>query len=179
MTSIFKAVFRRPVFRQRSRLDASRLAGSRGLWADRGGAAIPEFAMACMPVFLIFFGMVQWSIIAYVHLIVKHAAFIAARCDAVVHPAMPDAGKSSDCETKAMEALFKHVSGIETGDVKVSENNAADRSQAMDTVTIKLDYKCAVPLGNNVACGRDHRMKLEEKASFPNQGSAYQKTWGI
>ncbi len=151
----------------------------RGVVRDEGGAALPEFAMAIMPIMLVFFGMVQWSIIAYVHLILKHAAFIAARCDAVVHPGMPDSGEESDCNKKAMEALFAHVSGVETGDVKVSDSNGSALSQEMDTVTLRLNYKCTIPLGDRVACGRGKHMALEEKASFPNQGSTYQRVWSI
>jgi Flp pilus assembly protein TadG len=159
-------------------LRASRLT-STSLVDDRSGAALPEFAMAIMPVMLVFFGMVQWSIIAYVHLIVKHAAFVASRCNAVVHPHMPDAGTEADCNRKAMDLLFAHVNGVTQGDVHVSSNSGAADSQSMDTTTVKLDYKCTIPLGNRVACGHSHHMKLEEQASFPNQGSHYQQVWGI
>jgi Flp pilus assembly protein TadG len=148
----------------------------KSLFADRGGAAIAEFALAIMPIFILFFGMVQWSIIAYVHLIVKHAAFVAVRCEAVVTPQMPDAGKDSDCTTDAMNALFADVPPVSPGDVQVSTSNAGQYEQKTDSVTVTLDFKCGVPLGNVVAC-TGKRMTLTETASFPNQGSAYQKFW--
>jgi len=149
----------------------------RGLAGDRKGAAIVEFAMASMPVFCLFLGMVQWSILAYTHLILKHGAFIAARCYAVVAPGMPDAGKESDCQKEAMDAIFAHVGGVSHGDVKVHLPEGFDKtSQNPATVTLDLDYHCNIPLGARVAC-KDFRYKFTEKATFPNQGSAYQKIW--
>ncbi len=167
----------KPTSFKASRL-TSRSTRRRQLWSDRGGAAIVEFAMASMPVFDLFFGMIQWSICAYIHLILKHAAFVAARCDAVVAPDMPDAGKESDCQKGAVEALFAHVHGVEKGEVKVHLSNPSKYAQTADTVTLDLDYKCTIPLGDHVACKGRH-MKMTEKASFPNQGSYYQKVWGV
>jgi Flp pilus assembly protein TadG len=143
---------------------------------DTGGAAIVEFTIAIMPIFLIFFGMVQWSINAYVHLIVKHAAMIAARCEAVVNPQMPDAGAATDCTKSAMTALFQDVPPVSDGDVQVQANNAGQYEQKLDSVTITLDLKCGVPLGNVIAC-TGNKQHFSETASFPNQGSAYQKFW--
>ncbi len=159
---------------------ANRLVRSRNgrdLRSDQGGAAIVEFALACMPVFILFFGMVQWSIMAYLHLMVKHAAFVAARCEAVVYPGMPDAGKESDCTKEAMDALFKHVGGFEHDTLTVTFNNAGATSQTMDTANVTLIYKCTIPLGNVVACGASREMQIKAQASFPNQGSAYQTIW--
>jgi Flp pilus assembly protein TadG len=149
----------------------------RDVGRDRGGAAIVEFALAIMPVFILFFGMVQWSIVAYVHLIVKHAAFVAVRCEAVVNPGMPDAGKETDCTQDAMNVLFAHVAGVNSGDVKVTPANAGAAEQKLDSVTVKLDYQCTIPLGNVIACTSARVMTLTETASFPNQGSAYQSIW--
>jgi hypothetical protein len=159
---------------------ASRLVRPRrgcDLLEDRGGAAIVEFALACMPVFILFFGMVQWSIIAYVHLMVQHAAFVAVRCDAVVNPGMPDAGKESDCSKGAMELLFKHVSGIGHDNLSVTFDPAGSTQQRMDTAHVSLNYQCTIPLGNVVACGASRQMPLTADAKFPNQGSAYQNIW--
>lgn len=164
----------------RSSFKANRLVRARrarDLLDNRGGAAIVEFALACMPVFILFFGMVQWSIIAYVHLIVKHAAFVAVRCDAVVNPGMPDAGEETDCSKKAMDALFKHVGEFKEDTLTVTFSNAGATEQRMDTAHVTLTYKCTIPLGNVVACGSSREMPLKADASFPNQGSAYQSIW--
>jgi hypothetical protein len=149
----------------------------RRFFHDKGGAAIVEFAMACMPVFCLFFGMMQWCIMAYVNLIVRHAAFVAVRCDAVVHPGMPDAGHENDCSEKAMDALFKHVHGYDHQRLTVKFDNPAATDQTLDTADVTFDYKCTIPLGNVIACGASRELKLKATASFPNQGSTYQKIW--
>lgn len=154
----------------------------RSLVADKSGVAMVEFAMAIMPVLMIFFGMVQWSIVAYVHLLVKHAAYTIVRCEAVVHPGMPDAGKEdTDClatdptnRTSVIGILFNHVAGVSSGDFSISTSLAGAAEQKQDSVTVTLNYKCSIPLGNVLACTSARVMTLTETAAFPNQGSAYQ-----
>jgi len=163
-----------PVFKANRLVSAP---GRRGLLEDRGGAAIVEFAMAIMPVFLVFFGMVQWSIVAYVHLIVKHAAYVSARCQAVVNPGMPDSKIGDQDCTDAVNQLFAHVSGVQASDFQITPTLAGPTEQKLDSVTVQLTYKCTIPLGNVIACTSARQQVLTETAGFPNQGSAYQKIW--
>jgi hypothetical protein len=157
---------------------AKRLLSKDGLARDRGGAAMVEFAIAILPILITFFGMFQWGILAYVHLLVKHGAFIAARAEAVIHPHMPDSGPQEDVH-KGVMMLFKHVNQVKPEDLTIDANLPASTDQTLDAVTVKLDFKCGVPLGGVVACGASKHHKFSETASFPNQGSSYQKVWGL
>jgi Flp pilus assembly protein TadG len=154
-----------------------------GLHEDQRGAAMVEFAMAILPVLLVFFGTVQWSINAYLNLIVKHAAFSIVRCEAVVHPGMPDSGdENADClatspgGASVIGKLFSHVTGVSSGDFTVDTTLAPVTAQGLDSVTVTLNYKCSVPLGNQIACTSGVQ-KLTATAKFPNQGSVYQPIW--
>ncbi len=186
-------------FDARKPLAAGRLApASRGLVSDdAGGAAIVEFAFAIMPILILFFGMIQWSILSYVNLIVHHAAYVAARAEAVMRPSMPDnggaTGTTSDLE-KAIMPLFVHVTnvadlgGISNLSVTIPTQSKNTCDQTMNEVQVDLKYPCFVPLGNAVVCGGAtlfslgihlpfYYHTLTAKAKFPNQGSYYQKVW--
>jgi Flp pilus assembly protein TadG len=164
-----------------------------GFVDDRGGAAMVEFALAILPLMTLIFGMMQWSIVAYVHLLVKHSAYSIARCEAVVHPQMPDSGdEDKDClatdatnPASVIGMLFAHVYLDPASTFTITTPTLAGQyEQKTNTVQVTLNYKCTIPLGNLIACpGGGPRgselgyMKLTESASFPNQGSAYQKIW--
>jgi Flp pilus assembly protein TadG len=160
-----------------ARTHLTRRFGARRLVADRRGAAVVEFAIAILPVLITFFGMFQWGILAYVHLIVKHSAFVAARAEAVIHPQMPDSGPPTDVKKGVME-LFKHVSLVKVSNVSVVSTGAGQYDQTMNNVTVTVDYECGVPLGNKIAC-TGKKYKFIETATFPNQGSSYQRVWGL
>jgi hypothetical protein len=52
----------------------------RALIGDRKGAALPEFAVAIFPLLWLFFTWVQVSTMFTAHLVLHHAAVVAARC---------------------------------------------------------------------------------------------------
>jgi hypothetical protein len=132
-----------------------------------------EFAIAILPVLIIFFGTVQWCACAYVNLIVHHGAFVASRCMAVVHPQMPDSGPETDC-TDAVNTLL----ALSTKDkATVTSTAVAATSEQVAQTTVELNYTCTVPLGNVVACGAGRKLAMKAQASYPNQGSSYQKIW--
>jgi hypothetical protein len=141
---------------------------------DERGAVLVEFAMAIVPVLAFFFGTIQFCAAAYVNLILHHGAFVAARCEAVVHPAMPDSGGAQDC-TDAVNLL---LSTSTKAKATVKPTLAAKTAQTLDVVEVDLEYPCEVPLGNVVACGKGKKLHMIATASFPNQGSAYQPIWG-
>jgi Flp pilus assembly protein TadG len=144
------------------------------LGKDEKGAVMVEFALAIVPVLIIFFGTVQYCVCAYVNLIVHHGAFVAARCMAVVHPGMPDAGKTEDCTT-GVNSLFGTDSTLKA--TVTLQSPPAATAEQLDTTEVELKYKCTIPLGDVVACGRGKQMTMKAIASFPNQGSSYQKVW--
>ena len=142
-----------------------------------------EFAMAILPVLMVFFGTVQWGVNAYIHLIVKHAAFAIVRCEAVAHPGMADAGsEDADClatdpaGTSVIATLFAHVTGVSAGDFAISKSLAGPNDQTLDSVTVTLNYRCSIPLGNVIACNAGVQ-PLTSTAKFPNQGSVYHPIW--
>jgi hypothetical protein len=150
-----------------------RLDAGPDLRRDQKGAVIVEFAMAIMPVFFIFFGTLQWCACAYVNLLVRHSAFVAARCEAVVHPQMPDSGPADDCKTGINMLLLTALPEKAT----IRSTLPTATSQQILTTQVELDFKCKVPLGDVLACGRSRQQHFTASASFPNQGSAYQKIW--
>ncbi len=140
---------------------------------DAGGAVLVEFALTIPTIFIMFFGMLQWMMNAQVHLLVKHAAVVAARAEAVIHPGMSDSGSQEDVQEAARLILKTRYHGP----ILVTTTLAPEESQELQSVTISIDYPCRVPLGNRIAC-RGGKQHLSETSSFPNQGAAYQAIWG-
>ena len=190
----FKAVSFKPASFKRGRLLGGDL--GRRLREDRGGAALVEFALAIMPFLCLFFGMMQWTLCAYANLIVQHAAYVAARAEAVMLPAMPDnadaTGTAKDLEG-AVSPLFIHVPGflslvslVDGLSVKLVAQPANTCDQTISTVQVNYTMQCTIPLGNSIACPSPilgsilgiYTQKLTATASFPNQGSYYQSVWG-
>jgi hypothetical protein len=146
----------------------------RTLRGDVRGVILVEFAIAIPTVFIMFFGMLQWMMNAQVHVLVRHAAFLAARAEAVVHPGMADGGTESDVTRAAQLALQTRFKGK----VSVTQSLAPPLSQQPQSVTVAIDLPCEIPLGNIIACGVKRKIHLAETSSFPNQGAAYQAIWG-
>jgi hypothetical protein len=146
----------------------------RALRADTRAVILVEFAVAIPTVFIMFFGMLQWMLNAQVHVLVRHAAFVAARAEAVIHPGMADGGSESDVTRAAQLALQTRFKGK----VTVSTSLAPALSQQPQSVTVAIDLPCEIPLGNVIACGLKRKIHLAETSSFPNQGAAYQAIWG-
>ena len=149
-------------------------AGRGALAADTRGVVMVEFALAIPVVFIMFFGMLQWMLNAQVHVLLRHAAFVAARAEAVVHPGMADAGDEGQVVQAAQIVLQTRYKGS----VSITRALAPALSQKPQTVTVAIDLPCKVPLGNVIACGRSRSLHLEASSSFPNQGAAYQTLWG-
>jgi hypothetical protein len=146
----------------------------KGIGRDENGAVMVELAIAIMPILMIFFGTVQWCACAYMNLIIHHGAFVGARCNAVVHPQMPDSGGAEDCQTGVNTLYDTTKFGTATVTLVAAPGKT---SETMMSTEVELDYKCTIPLGNVVACGASRQMHMKATASFPNQGSAYQNIW--
>jgi len=148
----------------------------RRLAPDGRGVVLAEFAIAIVPILLLFFCICQLSVLAYVHLMVKHAAFVGVRTEAVVHPRMPDAGSEDDVKAGVM-MLLGAIPGVDANDVTIQTSLAGRYEQKLDTVTVVLQYRCSVPLADHIIC-TSGTFPLKASASFPNQGSSYQRIWG-
>jgi Flp pilus assembly protein TadG len=138
------------------------------------GAALVEFVIAIVPMLMLFFTIAQFSALGYTSLLVRHAAFVAARAYAIVNPGNPDSGPATDVQTAA-----QMVMGRVPGMVSVQSSGAAPMSQAMQTTTVTLLYSCTVPLGNMLVCGPGLTRPITAGAAFPNQGTYMQKVWGF
>jgi hypothetical protein len=146
-----------------------------GLVRNTRAVVIVEFVVAIVPIVVLFFSIAQLSVIAYVHLVVKHSAYVAARTEAVVHPQMPDSGQESDVKAAVM-MLLTAIPGVAAGDVNVQTQTAGQYEENIDTVTVTLTYRCTVPLANRFMCASGS-FPIHASASFPNQGSSYQQIW--
>jgi TadE-like protein len=148
----------------------------RALRHDTRAVAMVEFAIAIVPILICFFGTVQMCTVAYVSLMVRHSAFIAARAEAVIHPQMQDSGTEDDVKAGVM-MLLGAIPGVKAADVDVQMQSADRYSQKLDLVGVTLSYRCTVPLGNVIACPASRIMAITAVSSFPNQGSQYQRIW--
>jgi Flp pilus assembly protein TadG len=144
----------------------------RDMRRNKKGAALVEFALTIPVINLIFFSLLQWSAVAYNHLLVQHAAFVAARAESVVHPGMVDSGTETDVLTAAQMLFPSNAQAV-----TVESGNPDATSQSMNTTTVTYKYPCTVPLGSAVVCSGSVFV-LTASASFPNQGAASQKVWG-
>jgi Flp pilus assembly protein TadG len=144
----------------------------RNIRTDRRGAVIVEFVVAIMPMLMVFFSIAQLSALGYTSLLVKHAAFVAARAEAVIHPGMGDSGSESDVTAAANLVLARVPAGA-----SVTSASAAPLSQNLDTTTVTVVVPCSVPLGNVLVCGVGRTHAMTAQASFPNQGSYIQTLW--
>jgi hypothetical protein len=106
---------------------------------------------------------------------VKHAAFVAARTEAVVHPKMGDSGSESDVKAGVM-MLLGAIPGVTAANVQVKTAPAGQYEENIDTVTVQLEYLCTVPLADHFVCPAGI-FTMKASASFPNQGSSYQQIW--
>jgi Flp pilus assembly protein TadG len=139
---------------------------------DARGAVLVEFVVAIMPMLMVFFTIAQLSALGYTSLLVKHAAFVAARAEAVVNPGMSDSGSEADVTAAANLVLARVPAGA-----SVHSTSAAAQSQNMDTTTVTVIVPCSVPLGNVLVCGSGRTHTMTAQASFPNQGSYVQSLW--
>lgn len=146
----------------------------KALARDRHGAVLVEFVVALVPVLIVFFSIAQLSALGYTSLLVKHAAFVAARAEAVVHPGMSDSGSEGDVTAAANLVLARLPVGAH-----VTSALAPAQSQDMNTTTVRVDVPCSVPLGNLIVCGGGTTHTMTAQASFPNQGSYVQTVWGL
>jgi len=137
------------------------------------GAVLIEFLVAIIPMLMIFFSIAQISALGYTSLLVHHAAYVAARAYAVVHPGIYDSGPPSDVQSAAGLVLARVP-----GNLSVTTRDVDPMSEQLATTTVTLDYPCGVPLGAMLVCGASMRRTLTAQASFPNQGSYVQQVWG-
>jgi hypothetical protein len=153
----------------------------RGFAKDKGGAALPEFAVAIFPLLWLFFVFVQVAQCFIGHLVLHHAAVIAARCAVVDKgPNLPGKYVDSDAETACKNAA---IAGVGKGfwfrtiwniSVAMEFTGGNDHiAQYSDvTTTTSGEYKCTVPLGQRIICNGSNK-KWAFAIKLPHEGAMY------
>lgn len=150
--------------------------------ANRRGAALPEFAIAILPLITVFFVLVQVGELFIGHLLLHHGAVVAARCAVVSQgPDLPgkyvDGDGAKVCKDAAIAGVgvgswYKGLTNIKT-QISYSGNKAHDESQYADvTTTTSADFKCGVPLGERIICPGGTRT-LSFTILLPHEGALY------
>jgi Flp pilus assembly protein TadG len=155
------------------------------LHADRRGAVLVEFLVAFMPLMITFSSFVQVAQIATASLVTKHATIVGARAAAVItneHNNTPDQkkGKNLDqIEASVQAALGPWAKTMKNVRVDVTDETTKDDPYGNIRVNVTADYKCSVPFGGFVVCGKNggtHTFRMN--AAYPHQGACYQDLEG-
>lgn len=151
--------------------------------ANERGAALPEFALAFFPLACLFFGLMQVCEVMIGHILMHHAAIIAARCSTVVKgPHLPgtyvgnndsksdngDAGNEcAQAATMALGPIAKDFTGITVIPTYASSDHFGD----VDT-TVLATFQCGVPLGKRLVCDAGQK-NFSFEIKLPHQGADY------
>ena len=154
--------------------------GSIRLHRDKRGAVLIEFLVAFMPLMITFSSFVQLAQITTARIVTKHSTIIAARAAAVISNEKnntPDAkkGKNQDEIEAAVHAALGPWDKT-MNSVKVDINDQSDGNDVfgMIQVTVTARYRCSVPFGGFLVCGRNGGVhEIVQKAAFPHQGACY------
>ncbi len=136
------------------------------------GAVLVEFAIAIMPLCLIFFTFVQLGQAYTANLVLRHAANQGVRTAAVVLPPNPgNVGKPEDVDRAVHLSLGPWDKTFTSLEVK---KTPASKPYELVTIEVKADYKCSVPLGSRVFCGADGLFEMRPIiVQYPNLGARY------
>ena len=140
--------------------------------AGMRGAVIVEFAVAFMPLALVFFTFVQLGQVYTASLVLRHAAIQGVRTAAVVLPPNPgNVGKPEDVDRAVHLSLGPWDKRFTILEVKKTPARAP---YELVTIEVKATYHCSVPLGQRIACGADSLLELNPiVVQYPNQGARY------
>ncbi len=157
----------------------------RSLHQDRRGAVLVEFLVAFMPLMITFSSFVQLAQITTARLVTKHATIVAARAAAVIsneHNNTPDAkkGKNQDEIEQAVQAgLGPWGQTMTNVKVEIDDQSSAEDNFGMVKVTVTARYRCSVPFGGMLVCGKNGGVhEIVQKAAFPHQGACYEDLKG-
>jgi Flp pilus assembly protein TadG len=148
------------------------------LRADSKGAVYVEFLVALVPMFTLFWGLVQLNGLFLADIVAQHAAVSAVRaaivCEPDDHSQRPQGGQ--ECAEDAVHEILgmsggqKTVSAIQGADVSLA--GLSTTGNASVTATVTVEYDCEVPLVGRLICGGSSAV-IVRKATLPNQGAFY------
>ena len=151
------------------------------LVSDQKGAALPEFAIVIFPLVAMFFTWAQVAEMFINHLILHHAAVVAARCAIVDKgPNLPGKYVDSDPETACKNAAIAGVGRVlwyrsilniaVSMDFTGGNDHIAQYSDVTTTTT--GDFQCLVPLGSRLVCGGSSK-QFKFIIKLPHEGAMY------
>ena len=152
---------------------------------DQSGAVLVEFLVAAMPLLISFFSFVQLAQIVTARLVVKHAAIVGARGAAVISnkngttPDQKPNGNEADIKKAVEFAMGPWNKTMRRVDVTVDDKSSCDDPYGLVTVTVDVDYRCSVPFGNFLVCGKNGNIHhIRQTFGFPHEGARYSEGGG-
>jgi hypothetical protein len=148
------------------------------------GAVYVELLVAVVPMFTLFWALLQLNGLFLADVLTQHAAVTAVRaavvCEPDNHSERPQTGQecadASVRELLGMDSGKKTLASIES--VSVSLAGASSTGSAPVVATVTVQYRCDVPLVGWMVCGLAGpggfaSTSIVRKASLPNQGAFY------
>jgi Flp pilus assembly protein TadG len=145
------------------------------------GAIYVEYAIAIVPMFVLFWGLLQLNGLLLADLVVRDAAEKAVRAAIVCDSDHETSGMSGgmQCAQQAAAETVKAVKSIADAEV-ISLDGADSAGNQEVTAVVVAHYYCQVPLVAGLVCaafrgeGSSIEMAtLERSAQMPNQGHYY------
>jgi Flp pilus assembly protein TadG len=148
------------------------------------GAVYVEFLVALVPMFTLFWGIVQLNGLFLADVIAQHAAVTAVRaavvCEPDDHSQRPETGQQcADAGVREILGLdaTRTVSSIRSAEVSLAGESATGIAPV--TATVRVHYQCEVPLVGWLVCGLTSGRSglssttIVRSATLPNQGAFY------
>jgi Flp pilus assembly protein TadG len=145
------------------------------------GAIYVEYAVAIVPLFVLFWGLLQLNGLLLADLVVRDAAMKAVRAAVVCDSDKETSGLSgaTQCAQEAVDDTVKALLSLTSAEV-TRIDGASSKGNQLVTVTVVGHYTCQVPLVASFVCGAfrgegqtDAVADIERTASLPNQGHFY------
>ncbi len=152
------------------------------LVADRRGAVMVEFLIAFTPLFTLFMALCELANVYASHLVVKHAAYRAARAGAVVFPDDPanypsGTNKMEDVRTAAILVLRSKRSIVD-GEVEIPFGTDYKSGQPV-VAKVTAKHRCIFPIADRLVCSTlalRPVKTLKAEASMPAHAARYPYT---
>lgn len=136
------------------------------------GAAMVEFVIAIVPVLMVFFAWVQLGQLYTAHLLMKHAALVAARAGTVMIE--PDHNPGATGGEADVQAAANAAIGPMSRKLQLTTSITGSGSYSgLVTAKVSGKFTCSVPLGRNLVCGGGVKDMPEFQVQLPLQGANY------
>jgi Flp pilus assembly protein TadG len=146
------------------------------------GAIYVEYAVAIVPMFFLFWGLLQLNGLLLADLVVRDAAIKAVRAAVVCDSDKDTSGADGarQCAQQAVDDTVKALTSITGAEIVGAIDGASSTGNQPVTVTVVGHYSCQVPLVADLVCGAfagsggsADVADLERTATLPNQGHYY------